>query len=87
MLLCLGTCVGRMTVGKEAALIADANGMLIIVAGMGSNQVLMTGLIDLTIAGDVVVVAGEAETGLVAGDEPSDRERTVTTGRATVNDD
>lgn len=37
------------------------------VAGMGSDKVFMTGLDDLAIAGDVVVVAGEAEApGVVA---------------------
>lgn len=37
--------------------------MLVVVAGMGSDKVLMAGLVDAAITGDVIVVASEAEAG------------------------
>ena len=61
--------------------------MLVVVAGMGARQVLMAGLIDLAVTGDVVVVAGESEAGLMAGDERRDRERAVLAGGGTMDDD
>jgi len=64
--------VGRMACGGEASLIADADGVLVVMAGMGASQVLMTGLIDLTIASDVVVITGEPEAGIMAGYEVLD---------------
>ena len=78
--------VGRVTVGKEPALVADANGMGVVVAGMGTGEVLMTGLVKLAVAGDVVVVAGETETGRVAGNQRLHRERTVLACRTAMND-
>ena len=53
--------------------------------GMGTGEVLVACLVHLAVAGDVVVVAGEAETGLVAGDEGGDGEFAVAARRATVN--
>ena len=73
--------------GVETSFIADANAVLVVVLGMGAGEVFMTRLVHLTITGDVIVVGGEAETGLVAGDEVSDRERTVAARGATVDDD
>lgn len=80
-LLGFGPRVGGTTVGSETALIADTNGVLVVVAGMYTWQILMAGLVHLTVAGDVIMVAGEAETSLVAGDERRDRERPVLTSR------
>ena len=79
--------IGRTTLGVETSLIADANAVLVVVLGMGADEVFMTRLVHLTITGDVIVVGGEAETGLVAGNEVSDRERSVAARGATVNDD
>lgn len=81
------TGVGRIAIGVETSLIADADGVLVVVAGMGAREVFVTGLEHLTITGDVVVVGGEAETGLVAGDELGDREGPVAARGAAVNDD
>lgn len=86
-LLFLGAGVGFTALGIDASLIADADAVLVVMAGMGAGEVLMTGLVHLTIAGDVVVVGGEAKTGLVAGDELGDREGPVAARGATVNDD
>ena len=63
------TGVGRIAMGVETSLIADADGVLVVMTGMGAGQILMTGLIDLTIACDVVVITGEPETGIMAGNE------------------
>ncbi len=79
--------IGRTALGVETSLIADANAVLVVVLGMGAGEVFMTRLVHLTITGDVIVVGGEAETGLVAGDEVSDRKRTVAARGATVDDD
>lgn len=81
------TGVGRTAVGVETTLIADANAVLVVMLGMGASEVFMTRLVHLTITGDVVVVGGEAETGLMTGDEVGDRERTVAARSATVNND
>ena len=81
MLLCFGSRVGWTAVGIEASFVADADGVLVVMTGMGTDQVLMTGLIGLAIAGDVVVVSGETESCLVAGDERRDWERAVLAGR------
>ena len=79
--------VGRATVGVETALVADADGVLVVMTGMGAGQILMTGLIDLTIACDVVVITGEPETGIVTCDEVLDGEPTVAARGAAVNND
>ena len=81
------TGVGRIAVGVETSLIADADGVLVVVAGMGADEVFMTRLIHLTVPGDVVVIGGEAEASLVTGDELGDREWTVAARGATVDDD
>ena len=46
----------------------------------------MTGLVHVTVAGDIVVVASEPETGVVAGDKVLDGEPTVAARGAAVND-
>ena len=53
----------------QSALVADANRVLVVVAGMGTGEVLVARLVQLAVTLDVVVVAGEAEAGVVAGDE------------------
>lgn len=71
-LLCRRAGVSRMAVRGEATFVADAERVLVVVAGMGAGQILMTSLIDLTIACDVVVVTGEPEAGIMAGYEVLD---------------
>jgi len=84
-LLGFGTGVGGTSLGGETALVADTYGVLVVVADMTSRQVLMTRLIRLTVAGDVIVIACEPEAGIVAGNKVLDREPTVGTGGRTVN--
>ena len=86
-LLCRCTGVAGTAFGGEAALIADAKGVLVVMAGMSAGQILMSGLIDMAIASDVVVVTGEPEAGIMAGYEVLDRESAVTACGAAVNDD
>ena len=73
--------------GVETSFVADADAVLVVVAGMGAGEVLVAGLIQLTVALYVVVVAGEAEAAVVAGDERGDGERFVLAGRRAVNND
>ena len=80
-LLGFGPRVCGTAVGGETALLTDTDGVLVVVAGMYPRQILMACLIHLTIAGDIIVVAGEAETILMAGDERRDGERLVLAGR------
>lgn len=79
--------IGRTTLGVETSLIADANAVLVVVLGMGADEVFMTRLIHLTVPGDVIVIGGEAEASLVTGDELGDREWMVAARGATVDDD
>ena len=69
--------VGVSTFGCKPALVADADRVLVVVAGMCPRQILVACLIQLSVTGDVVVVAGEPEAGVVTGDEVLDREPTV----------
>ena len=85
MFLLKGAGVSRTAEAVKASLVAHADGVLVVVTGMGPHEVLMTGLIDLAITRDIIMVAGEAEACLVAGDERCDRERPVLLGRRAVN--
>ena len=73
--------------GVETSFVADADAVLVVVAGVGAGEVLMAGLVQLAVALYVVVVAGEAEAAVVAGDERGDGERPVLARRRTVNND
>ena len=86
-LLGFGPRVVITAVGGDTDLVADADGVLVVVAGMYPRQILMTRLVHLTVAGDIIVVAGEPETGVVAGDEVLDGEPAVAARGAAVNDD
>ena len=89
-----GGTLGRSTgVGITAFLvqpsfIADADGMGIIMAGMHANLIFRAGLIDLTIALNIVMVtdAFAVETGIVIVTEHIDGVALVATGRRAVND-
>jgi len=53
----LGACVGRMAVGGEAALVADADAVLVEPLGMCPFLMERTAGMDHAVAGDVEVVA------------------------------
>ena len=83
--LLLGAGVGSFSVGQQSTLVANADGVLVIVPGMGSWQVLVPRLVQLTVTGDIVVVAGEPEAGLMTGYQLGDGERAVAARRRAVD--
>ena len=85
-LLLWGAGVLGTALGVQSALVADADGVLVVVAGVGADEVLVACLVHLAVAGDVVVVAGESEPAVVAGDERRHREGLVLPRRTAVND-
>ncbi len=56
-LLSWGAGVGRTAFFVETSLVADADGVGVVVAGMGADHLLGTTEVQLSVAGDVVVVA------------------------------
>lgn len=86
--LCPGAGVGRAAAAVESALIADANAVGVVAAGMGTGQALGTAGIENAVAGDVVVIAhGMEATGLVTCLEVVEGEAAVGTCCRAVNDD
>ena len=87
----LGRCpgVGFVAFLIETTLVADTNGVGIVMTGMHADLVFITGLEYLSIFLDVVVVADAfaVETGIVTGLEHFDSETLVAAGRRTMNDD
>lgn len=53
--------VGRLAAGVDAALVAYAEAVGVVVLGVGSDHLLGTAWMYHAVAGDVVVVAGGAE--------------------------
>ena len=86
VLLCFGAGVGRMAVGEQTALVADTDRVGVEVAGVGSDEVLVPGLVSLPVSRDVIVVSREPEAGLMTGNERGDREGPIFAGRGTMND-
>ena len=64
-----GPRVGVIAVLIKSALIAEANRVLVVVAGVRPWQILVPRLVHLSVAGNIVVVAGEPEAGVVAGNQ------------------
>jgi len=60
--------------------------MLVVMTGMCPDKVLVASLIELTITGDIVMIAGEPETGIMVGNEPLHGIRPITTSGGTMND-
>ena len=81
-----GAGVLRSALGVQSTLVADADAVLVVVAGVGADEVLVAGLVHLAVAGDVVVVAGESEPAVVAGDERRHRKGLVLPRRTAVDD-
>ena len=72
------TGIGWFPFRCQATFVANAYRVLIVMAGVCPWQVLVPRLVHLSLTGDVVVVAGEPEVGVVTGDEILDREAAVT---------
>ena len=80
--------VGGMAVAVEAALVADADAVGVVAAGVGARHFLGTAGIDFAVFGDVVVVADGLEASrLVAGFEVFYCEVLGGSRSGTVNDD
>ena len=73
----------------EATFVADADAVGIVMAGMHADLVLITGLEDLTILFDVIVVADafSVESGIVTLPEHIDGKTLVSAGGRTMDDD
>ena len=70
----------------ESALVADADRVLVVVAGMGTGEVLVARLEQLAVTLNVVVVAGVSVPCVVAGDERRHGEVLRLPRRTAVND-
>ena len=86
LLLCFCPCVGRLPLFVQATLVADAERMLVIALGMGTDELFMARLVSRTVASDVVVIARETEAVSMTADKGSHRERAVTARGTTMND-
>ena len=63
------TGVGGVAVLIETTFVTDAERVLVIAFGVGTNQLFMSRLVRLAVTGDVVVVARESEPFRVTADE------------------
>ena len=61
--------VGSVAVFVEAPFVADTQRMTVVANGVGTDQLLMARLVDMSVAGDVVVVTRESESFRVTADE------------------
>ena len=86
LLLCFCPCVGRLPLFVQATLVADAERMLVIALGVGTDELFMARLVSRTVASDVVMIARETEAVSMTADEGSHRERAVTARGTTMND-
>ena len=85
----LGRCTGVVGAALliETTLVADADGVGIIMPGMGADHLLGTTEVQLSVAGDVVVVAAALPAfGFVHLVEPFHGDVLVRSARCTVND-
>ena len=84
-----GTGVGFMSMLVESSLVANADGVGIVVEGVHAYFLLRSCLVELAITGDVVVVADALamELLVVTLTEPVDRELLVAAGSTAVDDD
>lgn len=86
----LGRCpgVGSTAFLIQASFIADADGMGVVMTGMHADLSFVTGLIELAILLNIVVVADAlpVEAGIVAGAQHVDREALVAAGGTAMYD-
>ncbi len=84
-LLSLGTGVGRAAILVETALVADANGAAVVVAGMGSTEVLWEDRYDGAVATDIIMIGGLAEASDARSNQRFHAEGPIAARGATVN--
>ena len=77
--------VGGVAVLVEASFVADAERMLVVAQGVGTDQLFVSRLVGLAVAGDVVVVARESEAIRVTADECCHGKASVTARGRAVN--
>ena len=86
LLLLRGAGVGGLAVGIEASLVADTDGVGVVVAGVCTDHLLGATEVELSVAGDVVVVAAAPPAaGLVHLLEPFHRNMLVRSRGGAVN--
>jgi len=87
LLLGRGAGVGGAATVVETSLVADADGVGIVVSGVGADHLLGTAEVQLSVAGDVVVIAAALPAaGLVHLVEHPQRQVLVGAARRAVND-
>ncbi len=87
LLLGRGAGVGSAATFVEASLVADADGVGIVVAGVGADHLLGTAEVQLSVAGDVVVIAAALPAaGLVHLVEHPQRQVLVWAARRAMDD-
>ena len=79
------TGIGRIAVLIETALVADADGAGVVVAGMCTSHLLRPADVQLTVAGDVIVVARVSEPLVVVAYKGRHWVWSVTARRAAVD--
>ena len=84
-----GAGIGIVAILVQASLVADANRMGVVMAGMHADLFFITRLIDLTVFLDVIVVADafSVESGVVTVLQHLEREALVSAGGRTMDDD
>ena len=83
----VGAGVGRMAVFVQTALVADADTLVVPAGGMGAYLMHGAAGMDLTVAGDVEVIADAGEAAVQMGTAQGfDGKRTVATGGAAMDD-
>lgn len=87
VLLCRCPGVFRLALWVQPALVAYAQRMFVVSLGMSTHKVLVACLVQLSVAGDVVVVAGESEAVPMAADELLHSEFPVAPRRTAMHDD
>ena len=81
------TRVGRFAIGCQSSFVAYADAVLVVAFGMGTDELFVACLVRPSVLGDVVVVAGEAEAGIMAGYQVLQGEPPVAPRGTAVNND
>ena len=77
----------RLSVAVQSAFVADAQRVLVVAAGVGTDELFVACLGDGAVARDVVVVASEAEAVAMVADELRQRVAAVLARGRAMNDD
>ena len=86
VLLCRCACVGRPSLLVQSALVADADGAVVVASGVCADHLLRPSDVQLSVACDVVVVPAHlVAAGAVAGVERLEGERAVGARRRSVD--